>query len=283
VEPDIQKRIDAIDWYHEFDFGNGLAARSKTHDVEFHRRSWDFIRATLDGIDFAGKSVLDIGCWDGYWSFYAEKRGAAHVLAADDAEQNWAGDSGLKLARDLLHSSIETTTNLSIYNIASLERKFDIILCLGVYYHLIDPFYAFAQIRHCCHENTIVVFEGDVASSAPPNTCIYHLRDLNRSRFQPSRGVLSGFLEAAYFSVDAVAVLQPLSQFPHNRESNGRKFRFRNSIGRMRNFRRRAPSSRIGSTTEAYFEIDRIILTCRPFQGVNQCFKYRPPFGLKRA
>ena len=35
----------------------------------------------LDAVPFHGKSVLDIGCWDGYWSFYAERRGAASVLA----------------------------------------------------------------------------------------------------------------------------------------------------------------------------------------------------------
>ena len=35
-----------------------------------------------------------MGCWDGYWSFYAEQRGAARVLATDDASQNWAGSAG---------------------------------------------------------------------------------------------------------------------------------------------------------------------------------------------
>src|SRR5262245_8908971 len=92
---ELQARIDAINWYHEFDFVDGLLATAKTPDVAFHRKLWAFIRATLDTIDFAGKTVLDIGCWDGYWSFYAERRGAVHVLATDDARQNWAGDTGL--------------------------------------------------------------------------------------------------------------------------------------------------------------------------------------------
>ena len=81
------------------------------------------------------------------------------MLATDDATQNWAGDSGLRLAKELLNSSIKINTNLSVYRLTELKTKFDIILCLGVYYHLIDPFYGFAQICHCCHENTIIVLK----------------------------------------------------------------------------------------------------------------------------
>jgi tRNA (mo5U34)-methyltransferase len=164
---EIQDRIDSINWYHEFSFDNGLIATSKAIDVEHHRKVWSFISSKLDSIEFAAKTVLDIGCWDGYWSFYAEQRGAARVIATDDVEQNWAGDKGLILARELLNSAIEINTNLSVYRLSELQTKFDIILCLGVYYHLIDPFYAFAQIRHCCHDNTIVVFEGDLVSNLP--------------------------------------------------------------------------------------------------------------------
>ena len=72
---ELQRQIDAIDWYHEFDFGDGLRAVTKS-DAALHRRFWKFIEMRLDTIDFKGKTVLDIGCWDGYWSFYAERRGA---------------------------------------------------------------------------------------------------------------------------------------------------------------------------------------------------------------
>ena len=73
-----------------FEFPNGLVARSNTaEDIGSHRRIWSFIEKELDKIDFAGKTVLDLGCWDGYWSFYAERRGAKHVLATDDRTQNW--------------------------------------------------------------------------------------------------------------------------------------------------------------------------------------------------
>ena len=71
-----QPELDAVTWYHEFDFGNGR--RTKTHcgHIDHHRRVWEFVESHLAAVDFRGKSVLDIGAWDGYWSFYAEKSGA---------------------------------------------------------------------------------------------------------------------------------------------------------------------------------------------------------------
>ena len=250
MNSDVQSRIDTINWYHEFNFGNGLVAKSKTRDAEFHRRLWAFIRSKLDRIDFAGKTVLDIGCWDGYWSFYAEKRGAKHVLATDDVDQNWAGDSGLALAKELLNSSISIDTKLSVYSLAELKTKFDIVLCLGVYYHLIDPFYAFAQIRHCCHESTIVVFEGDVALGLPLETGMYNLTDLSVSRFRPSCALLSGLLSAAYFTIDSEIFFTQELQ-----------------VSRPVNMIRRVVRM-IRQTSEVPVT-DRILLVCRPYVGEN--------------
>jgi tRNA (mo5U34)-methyltransferase len=196
-----QDVIDQIEWYHEFDFGGGLTSKPKTEYAEAHRKVWDFIRRELDKIDFAGKSVLDIGCWDGYWSFYAERRGSRSVLASDDASQNWSSGRGLLLAKQLLNSSIDVDQSLSVYDLGRLDRRFDIILCLGVYYHLIDPYYAFAQIRHRCHEGTVVVLEGDATVGIRPDT--YWLNFLHQfsTNFIPSPYGLREMLGAAYLEV----------------------------------------------------------------------------------
>ena len=45
------------------------------------------IVSALDDVDFKGKKVLDIGCWDGLWSFMAEDRGASEIYATDDLSQ----------------------------------------------------------------------------------------------------------------------------------------------------------------------------------------------------
>ncbi len=156
---ELQRQIDAIDWYHEFDFGDGLPVVTKS-DAALHRMFWEFIEMRLNTIDFQGKTVLDIGCWDRYWTFYAERHGAKRILATDDVSQNWAQGTGLHLAKRLLKSNIEINQSVSIYEASKLGETFDIVLCLGVYYHLIDPFAAFAQLRHCLHTGSNVVFEG---------------------------------------------------------------------------------------------------------------------------
>jgi tRNA (mo5U34)-methyltransferase len=261
----IQKRIDAVEWYHELDFGNGLVARPR-QSAEDQRRHFAFVRSRLDRIDFCGKTVLDIGCWDGYWSFYAERRGAAHVLATHDAEQNWAGDTGLRLAKELLRSNVEIDTRLSVYDLTRLKKKFDIILCLGVYYHLIDPFYAFAQIRHCCHDHTVVVFEGAVSSVLPvragtSRAARYQHDTSTKPRFHPTPTALSGLLEAAYFTV----INQAVMSWPRS----GLRHRLKRAI-------------RAFTATDREFIGSRIVVECHPFQGERRLFLYPPPFGLDR-
>ena len=246
---ELQRRIDSVHWYHEFDFGGGLVAKVKTPDAASHRALWRFIEDSLNKIDFAGKTVLDIGCWDGYWSFYAEKRGAKQVLATDDSSQNWAGEAGFILAKELLSSRVESNLRLSVYDLDKLDREFDVILCLGVYYHLIDPFYAFTEIRHRCHDDSMVIIEGDAffgLIETPAQSAALYSRDLRQApRFVPDPNTLRFLINSAYFDIIAEAVL-PLS----------------NSAG-------------------AHLTgVHRMLMVCRPARKTNQCHVYQPPFGL---
>jgi tRNA (mo5U34)-methyltransferase len=254
---EAQARIDAIKWYHEFDFGDGLVTHSGTGSGDFHRSVWRLIRGQLDTIDFRDKTVLDIGCWDGYWSFYAEGRGARHVLATDDRTQNWSNDSGVHLAKELLHSRVEINQDVSVYELTSLGRKFDIILCLGVYYHLFDPFYAFAQVRHCCHPGTVVVFEGDIYRRDEQEQARYCFNDPSRSAFIPSRGTLNGMLRAAYLHVRQQTWPGQTPQ----------------GLRRILHFLRTGQFPRPMTT-------ERAVTVCMPFEGENPVHYYRPPFGL---
>ncbi|MEZ5784997.1 MAG: DUF1698 domain-containing protein [Xanthobacteraceae bacterium] len=278
-----QARIDAIHWYHEFDFPGGLKARSNTEDVESHRTLWAFIERQLDGIDFAGKSVLDIGCWDGKWSFYAERRGAARVLASDDATQNWARSDGLLLAKELYSSAIETRLDVSVYALDQLRETFDVILCLGVYYHLIDPFYAFAQIRHRCKKNSVVVFEGDVTTGMRANTAQIHLTDPSLPSFLPTPGALANLLKAAYLEPVSQAFLTPVVDLSGNRCSLLSNMKRVVTICRDR--LKAACLNPKPSDLEkrlAYLpsELNRVVTICQPYHGANETHFYRPPFDL---
>lgn len=288
-----QARIDEIDWYHEFDFGNGLKAVT-TSDVDGHRAIWRFIEMELDTIDFRGKSVLDIGCWDGYWSFDAERRGAKTVLASDSASQNWSSTRGIHLAKELLDSKVEIDLDLSVHDLPRLGRTFDIVLCLGVFYHLHDPFHAFAQIRHCCHPKTIVVFEGNVSYGLPPHSSLFCDPSATNSRFTPSWEALVGMTNAAYLKAASPVYLHPrpapVEAAPPEPDAGrvGWRWRLRAAAAALRGNR-----GAIQAASNALFPPpvpaspvpppkadSRIFFMCSPFEGANPFHAFRPPFGL---
>src|SRR5262249_24121703 len=120
----------------------------------------------------------------------------------------WAGSRGLLLARELFGSAVEVNLGLSVYNLASLRRTFDVILFLGGYYHLHDPFYAPAPVRQCCHADTLVLMEGNEAPARRPGTALYDFAD-HASEWLPSRGALEQHLRATYFTVEGRATLEP--------------------------------------------------------------------------
>ncbi len=250
---DVQSRIDRVRWYHEFDFGNGLRARSCTPDVRPHRRVWSFLERQLEAVDFRGKTVLDTGCWDGYWSFYAERRGAKSVLATDDRSQNWATGEGLPLARQLLGSSVEVRQDVSVYDLRSLGRTFDVIFCFGVYYHLLDPALAFAQLRHCCRPGSLVLVEGDVGLWLGANEVMYSFGDSGKPAFLPSPEALDNLLRSAYLRPTSRAWMHP---------------RRRGRAVLKRLLRGRAAAT-------------RVFTVCEPFEGANPVHPFEPPFGLR--
>ena len=93
--------------------------------------------------DLSGKSFLDIGANEGYFSFKAEERGAKKVLAIDAHQAPWA-KKNFEVVKEILDSKCEFL-DLSIYDIDKLEN-FDVIFCMDVYYHLEDPLMALRKI-----------------------------------------------------------------------------------------------------------------------------------------
>jgi tRNA (mo5U34)-methyltransferase len=289
---DQQKRIDALTWYHDFDFGNGLKAVSQQADRFHHRPLWEFMQAGLNEIDFQGKTVLDLGCWDGYWSFFAEKRGAAAVLATDDQSQNWMGSQGLLLAKELLDSKVEVDLKRSVYKLEELNRKFDVILFLGVYYHLFDPYYALTQIRHCCHENTLVVIDGPIGIALPENAGLFRFAH-HACEVLPTHGMLRQLVEAAYLKeVESKIFVDPKDAAEREHQRTAKEpvplgWRWRLSAARkVLSGDRALISAKVDEVIKKSVmppqSHDRILMKCRPFVGTSELHQYAPPFGLEK-
>jgi tRNA (mo5U34)-methyltransferase len=153
----VKPRVHALQWTHQIDLGVGLITPGRWTPSAL-------VLKALDDVDFRGKKVLDIGCWDGLWSFEAERRGAREVYATDlVAHRPFRESNTFLLAREILGSRAHYEPDLSVYNVARLGvTDFDVVLFLGVYYHLKDPLLALARLRQVMRPGAILVVEGEV-------------------------------------------------------------------------------------------------------------------------
>jgi tRNA (mo5U34)-methyltransferase len=106
-----------------------------------------------------GKSVLDIGAWDGFFSFEAERRSAARVLATDHF--CWSGPGwGTKAGFDHAHKALGSSVESMDIDVIDLDPKqlgtFDVVLFPGVLYHLKDPFGGLEKAGSMSHDLLIV-------------------------------------------------------------------------------------------------------------------------------
>jgi tRNA (mo5U34)-methyltransferase len=97
--------------------------------------------------DLGGRSVLDIGCNAGFYAIEMKRRGAERVVGIDDDEIYLAQ---ARFAAEVSGVQIDLK-KLSVYNVAELGQKFDLVLFMGVFYHLRHPLLALDLI----HEHVV--------------------------------------------------------------------------------------------------------------------------------
>jgi len=148
--------------------------------------------------------VLDIGCWDGLWTFEAEKRGAAEVYAIDDVSQrSFHSTQTFELAKDLLQSDAKYFPEMPVERAAELGVKFDVVLFLGVYYHLRDPLRALGILRSVLNDGGLIVIEGTAWYNRRKSFATYLYHDVShwdRSNWWlPSVKCLEEWIESSFF------------------------------------------------------------------------------------
>jgi tRNA (mo5U34)-methyltransferase len=94
--------------------------------------------------DLAGRSVLDIGCNAGFYSMEMKRRGAGRVVGIDSDERYLA--QARFAAETLGYDNIEFR-ELSVYDVAALGERFDVVIFMGVLYHLRHPLLALDLIH----------------------------------------------------------------------------------------------------------------------------------------
>jgi tRNA (mo5U34)-methyltransferase len=151
----LQQEVDALRWFFQLDFGNGVLSPGVVKADKIRRMERAIFTPLLP---LKGKTVLDVGCWDGAYSIAASRLGAARVLATDHyVWHDGPGDRrAFDLARKHLAPDIEDM-DIAVEDLTE-ERvgRFDVVLFLGVFYHLRHPFAALEQIAALAKEVLVV-------------------------------------------------------------------------------------------------------------------------------
>jgi tRNA (mo5U34)-methyltransferase len=182
----LRADVEAIRWFHTIDLGGGVV----TPGAEDTPAKLATLRMPDD---LAGRTVLDVGAWDGFFSFEAERRGAARVLALD--HYVWSLDLGGWMAArdeliergekvpppasipglwrpdelpgkrgfDLAHETLGSGVEALVADFMEADLKqlggFDVVLFLGVLYHLPDPLGALRRLAAVTREVAVIETE----------------------------------------------------------------------------------------------------------------------------
>jgi len=163
------------EWFHSIELAPGVVTPGRHSPAELAQQ-WNCLGLG----DLTGRSVLDIGAYDGYYSFRAEQAGSQRVVAQDhyvwsadlvacmaawrasttaggaplppaETTSHWdpvglPGKRPFDLAHRALGSRVEAVVaDLMAMDVASLGT-FDVVLFLGVLYHLKDPLGALERV-----------------------------------------------------------------------------------------------------------------------------------------
>jgi tRNA (mo5U34)-methyltransferase len=195
----LRREVAATKWWHTIDLGRGVV----TPGIDPTPAR---LRELQIPDDLTGLTVLDVGAWDGFFSFEAERRGASRVLATDSfcwGGGGWGTKAGFELARRALGSRVEDL------NIDPLELSparvgtFDLVLFLGVLYHMRHPLLALERAFSVTRGQLILQTQIDLSAIDRPALAFYQGSDLNNDPtnwFGPNPPAVVAMLRAAGFT-----------------------------------------------------------------------------------
>lgn len=156
TDDELRKAVGEHFWWHDMELRPGITTPGQAN-----------VQAMLPfyGIpeDLTGQTVLDIGCWDGFYSFECERRGAKRVVATDLWEP--AGCGAFDLAHEELGSDVRPKVS-DVYDVRrTVAGRFDLVLFLGVLYHLKHPLLALEQVAAMVKPGGLAIIDTVVSAS----------------------------------------------------------------------------------------------------------------------
>jgi tRNA (mo5U34)-methyltransferase len=171
---ELKNEVAKIRWYHSIDLGNGVVTPG------WEKNTASRLPKLLIPDSLQGMTVLDVGAWDGFFSFEAERRGASRVLATDSFMWERGGKAGFELARRALNSHVEDKT-IDVLDLApETVGVFDLVFFLGILYHLRHPLLALERIFKVTGKQLILETHVDMIWNPRPGMIFYPGAELHR-------------------------------------------------------------------------------------------------------
>jgi tRNA (mo5U34)-methyltransferase len=134
---EIETKVRALgQWFHNIDL-KGVKTAPDHFLGDYPSVKWKGFEHAIPA-DLTGKSVLDIGCNGGFYSIEMKKRRAARVVGIDSDEEYLAQ---ARFAASVYDMDIEFR-KMNVYEVPQLGERFDIVIFMGVLYHLRHPLLA---------------------------------------------------------------------------------------------------------------------------------------------
>ena len=197
---ELRKEVAKIKWWHKIDLGHGIITPGVDDSPA---------KLMTLGLpeDLRGITVLDIGAWDGFFSFEAERRGASRVLATDSfcwsgEGWGWGTKAGFDLARKALKSKVEDK-EIDVLDLSPDKiGVFDLVLFLGVLYHMRHPLLALERVASVTEKQLILETHVDMLLCKKPAVAFYPEAELNNDPtnwFGPNAAAVEAMIKSVGF------------------------------------------------------------------------------------
>jgi tRNA (mo5U34)-methyltransferase len=164
TQEEIRRQIRELgDWFHNLNL-NGVQTAPSHFLGNYPLFKWKRFENAIPE-DLTGWTVLDVGCNAGFYSIEMKKRGADRVVGIDSDEQYLAQ---ARFAAEVVGADIEFQ-QMSVYDVGRLGCRFDLVLFMGVAYHLRHPLLALDLIHEHAVEN-LLVFQTMMRGEMEPMT-----------------------------------------------------------------------------------------------------------------